>query len=90
MKLATHLTEGIEVSIESAQKNYDLQNDDFLFYEEEEDYSELLPLTEAEIDEIEAIYLMGLRGQGFPGLQVGEEFAPYMITFTCRGSRNIK
>jgi hypothetical protein len=47
MKLATHLTEGIKVSIESAQRDYDLQNDDFLFCEEEEeDYPELPPLTD--------------------------------------------
>ena len=46
MKLATYLTEGIKVSFESAQKDYDLQNDDFFFYEEEEeDYPELPPLT---------------------------------------------
>ena len=32
---------------ESAQKDYDLQNDDFFFYEEEEkDYPELPPLTD--------------------------------------------
>jgi hypothetical protein len=47
MKLATYLTEGIKLCFKGAQRDYYMQNDDFLFLEEEEeDYPELPPLTD--------------------------------------------